>query len=131
MLGVEHRSSPSFALASLFPRKGLLLKVGLGRVMRLRRTSPGPGYNLSRQRTAGWHLEHYLMDKPRENDRWRLRARAKIISHFMHPKGIWFAAHPEFRPSLSYPQLQNPRNSSLFLWFCSLGSNKDDLNPCA
>ncbi len=49
-----------------------------------------------------------------------LRARVKIISHFMHPKGICFAAHPGFRPSLSDPQLQNPRNSALFLWFRSL-----------
>jgi len=61
----------------------------------------------------------------------KLRARAKITSHFIHPKGICFAAHPGFRPSLPDPQLQNPRNSSLFLWFCSLGSNKADLNPCA
>jgi len=51
-----------------------------------------------------------------------LRTRAKITSHFVHPG---------FRPSLPDPQLQNPRNSLLFLWFCSLGSNKPDLNPCA
>jgi len=51
-----------------------------------------------------------------------LRARAKITSYFMHPG---------FRPALPDPQLQNSRNSSLFLWFCSLGSNKADLNHCA
>ena len=50
-----------------------------------------------------------------------LRVRVKITSHFMHHG---------FMPSLPDPQLQNPRNSSLFLWFCSLGSNKADLNPC-
>ena len=37
-----------------------------------------------------------------------LRARAKITSHFIHPG---------FRSALPDPQLQNPRNSSLFLWF--------------
>jgi len=51
-----------------------------------------------------------------------LRAREKITSHFIHPG---------FRPSLSDPQPQNPRNSLLFLWFCGLGSNKPGLNPCA
>ncbi len=49
-----------------------------------------------------------------------VRARAKITSNFMHPKGICFAAHPGFRPALPDPQLQNPRNSLLFLWFRSL-----------
>ncbi|MBW2606423.1 MAG: hypothetical protein JRD05_02175 [Deltaproteobacteria bacterium] len=84
-------------------------------------------------------LRKYLVEVFRELARQKeykvmeghLRARAKITSHFMHPKGICFAAHPGFRPSLSDSQLQNPRNSSLFLWFCSLGSNKSDLNPCA
>ena len=32
----------------------------------------------------------------------------------MHPKGICFAAHPGFRSALPDPQLQNPRNSTLF-----------------
>ena len=37
-----------------------------------------------------------------------IRARAKIIPHFMHPC---------FRPSWLARRIQNPRNSSLFLRF--------------
>ena len=40
-------------------------------------------------------------------------------------------SHPVFRPSLSDPQSQNPRNSPLLRWFCNFRSNKSDLNPGA
>ena len=51
-----------------------------------------------------------------------LRARAKITSHFC----ISASAH-----LWPMPHSQNPRNSSLFLWFCSLGSAKPEPNPSA
>ena len=37
-------------------------------------------------------------------------------------------SHLSFRPYLVGPHSQNPRNSSLFLWFCSIGSTKSDPN---
>jgi L-asparaginase len=51
-----------------------------------------------------------------------LRARAKIISAFIHPG---------FRPSSSDLRAQNPQKSLLFLRFCALRSNKSDPNPDA
>ena len=51
-----------------------------------------------------------------------LRAREKITSHFCisPPAHLW-----------PIPHSQNPRNSSLFLWFCSLGSAKPEPNLSA
>jgi hypothetical protein len=53
---------------------------------------------------------------------WQLRARATITSHFY----ISASAHLWL-----IPQSQNPRNSQLFLWFCSLGSAKPEPNLSA
>jgi hypothetical protein len=46
-----------------------------------------------------------------------LRVRAKITSNFYISASVhlWLIPHS-----------QNPRNSSLFLWFCSLGSAKPE-----
>jgi hypothetical protein len=52
----------------------------------------------------------------------RLRAREKITSHFY----ISASAHLWL-----IPYSQNPRNSQLFLWFCSLGSAKPEPNLSA
>jgi hypothetical protein len=51
-----------------------------------------------------------------------LRVREKIISHF----SILASAH-----LWPMPHSQNPRNSSLFLWFCSFGSAKSEPNLSA
>jgi len=51
-----------------------------------------------------------------------LRAREKITSHFF----ISASAHLWL-----IPHSQNPRNSQLFLWFCSLGSAKPEPNLSA
>jgi len=77
---------------------------------------------LAKEMFGDWDYEYWLTIPEKFKETIMLRARAKITSHFIHPG---------FRPALPDPQLQNPRNSSLFLRFCSLGSNKDDLNPCA
>ncbi len=50
------------------------------------------------------------------------RARAKIISHFIHPG---------FRPSSPDLKMQNPQKSLLFQRFCTFRSNKSDPNPGA
>jgi hypothetical protein len=39
--------------------------------------------------------------------------------------------HLSFRPSLADTHSQNPRNSLLFLWFCSIGSTKSNRNLSA
>ncbi len=47
------------------------------------------------------------------------------------PKNNFPFSHLSFRPSLPDPHSQNPRNSTLFLWFCSIGSNKSNPNLSA
>ncbi len=66
---------------------------------------------------------------PIQQERWlrplpkvSLRVRAKITSHF----SILASAH-----LCPMPHSQNPRNSSLFLWFYSLGSAKPEPNLSA
>ena len=56
-----------------------------------------------------------------------LRARAKITSHFC----ISASAHLWLIPHSHLVLLNWPRNSSLFLWFCSLGSAKPEPNLSA
>jgi len=74
-----------------------------------RRTLKEIGFLAAATLEPGRKIDEHV--DPMEEIYFILRARAKITSHFMHPG---------FRPSLSDPQLQNPRNSSLFLWFRSL-----------
>ncbi len=68
------------------------------------------------------HIYRFIHSNTQPPADTTLRARAKITSHFC----ISASAH-----LWPMPHSQNPRNSSLFLWFCSLGSAKPEPNPSA